>query len=145
MRINPSALCRVAVVALLIPACATSTTTSTTWGEPGYAGVRDGRVEWVRETVERQQGDPAGGALIGALIGASVGRAVVGRGGGTLVGAATGAVIGANASQGHAVRRLYELGVRFDDGAAQIFVFEGYPPFQPGELVRQTQGGLVRR
>jgi outer membrane lipoprotein SlyB len=138
-------LLRVTFVALLLPACVTSTTTSTTWGEPGYAGVRDGRVEWVRETVERQQGDPAGGALLGAVIGAGVGRAVVGRGGGTLFGAAAGAVIGANASQGHAERRFYELAVRFDDGGAQIFVFEGYPPFQPGEPVRQTQGGLVRR
>jgi outer membrane lipoprotein SlyB len=145
-RMTPALAC-VGILAVLASACATTTTSSTTWGDPNYAGPqwRDGRVEWIRETVERQQGNPAGGAVVGALIGASVGRAFLGRGGGTLMGAAAGAAIGADSSRGYAERRLYEIGVRFDDGGTQVFVFEGYPPFQQGEPVRQTAQGLTRR
>src|SRR2546423_15374682 len=79
-------------------ACVATTTSSTTWAAPqgpeGYE--RPGRVAWIREVVERDQGNPAGGALAGAIIGGFLG----GRGPGALLGAIGGAAIGAAASQG---------------------------------------------
>jgi outer membrane lipoprotein SlyB len=135
------------VVRLLLTAgCyATTATSQTTWAAgapPPAEWARPGYVEWVREVVRRQQGNPAGGAAAGAIIGAIVGG---GRGPGALIGAAGGAAVGAAASQGTAERRTYEVAVRFDDGAGQVFLFEGYSPFAPGEAVALTPRGLARR
>jgi outer membrane lipoprotein SlyB len=141
--------------ALVLPACVTTTTTSSQWGgPPGEAWARDGRVESIRETVRRQQGDPAAGAAAGAIIGGLLGGALGGHYGrwgyyhpsaaGTLFGAAGGAMVGAAASQS-SEERFYEVFVRFDDGATQSFVYAGYPPFAVGEAVRLTPQGLGRR
>ena|SRR5436305_10283979 len=122
-------------------ACVATTTSSTMWtasaGPEGYA--RPGRVEWIREVVQREEGDPAGGALAGALIGGLLG----GRGPGALIGAIGGAAIGAAASQGSAESRRYEVTVQFDDGGYRTFIYAGYSPFQPGQPVLLTSHGLV--
>ncbi len=130
--------------------CVTTTTRSTTWGEDPYAQPapqqweRRGRVEGVRETVQTQQGNPAGGAVAGAVVGGLLGHAMLGNGGG-LFGAVSGAAVGAAASSGQGESRYYELFVRFDDGGTQTFVYQGPPPFRPGEYVVQTPQGLYRQ
>jgi outer membrane lipoprotein SlyB len=127
---------------LLAVGCVTTSTTSTTWTAPPVAQEwsRPGRVDWIREVVHRQEGDPVGGAVAGAIIGGLLG----GHGSGAVVGAVGGAVIGAAASQGVAESRSYETFVRFDDGGHQIFVWAGHCPFRPGEPVVLTPRGLMR-
>jgi outer membrane lipoprotein SlyB len=123
--------------------CATTSTTSTTWVDPGAPGnwPRAGRVESVQAIVQRVEGNPAGGALAGALIG---GFLFGGRGPGRLFAAAAGATIGAAASQGSAETRTYQVLVHFDDGTYGMFVYRGYSPFRPGESVVLTPQGLAR-
>jgi outer membrane lipoprotein SlyB len=95
-------------------------------------------VTYVREIVQRTDGNPAGGAVAGALIGALIG----GRGPAALLGAAGGAAVGASVSQGHSETRRYNVTVQFDDGTMQTFSYGGYSPFNPGEVVVQTPRGL---
>ena len=132
--------------ALLLSACVMSTTASRTWGEPyGQGWARSGRVESIRETVHRQQGDPAGGAVAGAIIGGRLGNAWSGGPGpATVAGAIGGAMVGSAASQGAAEQRTYEVFVRFDDGALEPFVYQNVLPFQVGEPVALTANGLQR-
>jgi outer membrane lipoprotein SlyB len=144
----------------LLSACVTATTTTRTWGEAeggGYA--RAGRVESIRETVHRYQGDPAAGAAAGAVVGGLLGAALGGSGyydhwgryhyqgsaGGAVVGAIGGAAVGAAASQASSgEERIYEVVVRFDDGGYQTFAYRGGSPFQVGELVVLGPQGLTR-
>ena len=145
---------------LLLPACVTTTTTSTTWGDPsGGDWARYGHVVSIRETVQRQQGNPAGGAVAGAIIGGLLGSAVGGHtdydrwgnayyhgsGAGAVVGAIGGAAVGAAASQGASEDRTYEVVVRFDDGGAQTYVYPGALPFRVGDAVVLTSNGLARQ
>lgn len=134
-----------ALAPLALSACVTTTTRSSGWGDP-YAGQpqsweRRGRVDYVRETVEAQRGDPAGGAVAGAVVGGILGHALVGRGGG-LIGAIGGAAVGASASQGYSERRFYEVFVRYEDGGTERYVYEGAPPFRVGAGVVLTPQGL---
>lgn len=143
----------------LLSACVAASTTTRTWGGPqadGYA--RAGRVESIRETVHRWQGDPAAGAAAGAVVGGLLGATLGGHGhydgwgryhyhgspGGAVVGAIGGAAIGAAASQGAGEERVDEVAVRFDDGGYQTFAFRGGSPFQVGEVVVLGPQGLVR-
>ena len=129
------------LIAALAQGCVTTSRSSTTWTatpQPA-AWSRHGYVEWVRENVQREDGNPAAGAAAGAIIGALIG----GRGPGRIVGAVGGAAVGAAASQGHGERRSYDVMVRFDDGYAQVFSYAGYSPFQPGEGVFMTPQGLT--
>ena len=122
--------------------CVTTSTTSTTWTAqpPPQEWARPGRVDWVREVVHRQEGNPVGGALAGAIIGGMIG----GRGPAAVVGAVGGAAIGAAASQGGAESRTYEAFVRFDDGGHHVFMWHDHCPFRPGEPVVLTPRGLSR-
>lgn len=131
---------------LLLSACVATTTTTRTWGEPyGAQWARYGHVESARETVHRMQGDPGGGAVAGAIIGGLLGNAWSGgRAGGTMAGAIGGAMVGAASSQGQAEQRVYEVFVRFEDGALETFVYQGYLPFAVGEPVVLTSQGLAR-
>ncbi len=135
-----------ALPALLLSACVATTTTSRTWGDPyGQGWARYGHVESIRETVQHQQGDPAGGAVAGAIIGGLLGNAMSGgHGGATVAGAIGGAMVGGAASQGGAEQRLYEVFVRFDDGALERFVYQNVLPFRVGEPVALTANGLER-
>ena len=144
---------------LLLAACVTTTTTSRTWGEPyGSAWARRGHVEYVRETVRRQDGNPGAGGMVGALVGGMLGSAVGGHAhydrwgnvyqrpsaAGAVVGAVGGAMVGAAASQGSTERRTYEVVVRFDDGGTDTFVYDDALPFRVGDEVALTRQGLVR-
>jgi len=133
----------VALLLILSVSCATTSTTSTTWVEPGPSDnwARPGRVESVQEVVQHVEGNPAGGAIAGALIG---GLLFGGRGPDRVFGAATGAAIGAAASQGSAETRTYQVLVHFYDGAYGMFVYRDYSPFRPGETVVLTPQGLAR-
>jgi outer membrane lipoprotein SlyB len=130
-----------AALLLALASACTTTTTYSTWTESAaMAGwARPGRVESVREIVQRQEGNPAGGALAGALIG---GFLFGGRGPAALIGAAGGAAVGAAASQGTAETRTYQVLVRFDDGTYGMFVYANHPYFHPGQPVVLTQQGL---
>lgn len=138
--------------ALFLSACVATTTTTRTWGQPydqqpayGQGWARYGHVESVRETVHHQQGDPAGGAVAGALIGGLLGNAWTGgSGGGTIAGAIGGAMVGSAASQGQGEQRFYEVFVRFDDGAVERFVYQGWLPFNVNDPVVLTAQGLAR-
>jgi outer membrane lipoprotein SlyB len=130
--------------ALLLGGCVHTAYQTTTWGD-GYAPnwARYGRVESVRETVRTTQGDPGAGAVAGAIIGGLL------FGGGhpvqTMVGVAGGAMVGAAASQGVAEDRLYEVFVRFDDGALERYVYQNVLPFRPQDPVVLTAQGLSRQ
>lgn len=125
--------------------CVTSTTSDRVWyAAPPQAAhwARPGTVDWVREVVHRREGNPAGGAAAGAVIGALL---LGNDAPSTWFGLVAGAAVGAAASSGSEEQRNYEVGVRFDDGGTAVFVYPGQSPFGPGELVAQTQHGLVRR
>jgi len=156
MRTRP--LIAAAASLVVLSGCVTTrTTTSTTWGDPGAEWSRPGHVESIRETVQRDEGNPAGGAVAGAVIGGLLGSAIGGHthydrwgyghyhasAAGALVGAVGGAAVGAAASQGSAERRWYELFIRFDDGGLERYVYEGYPPFQIGQPVTAGPRGLA--
>jgi outer membrane lipoprotein SlyB len=143
-----------------LPACVATTTESRTWYDRGQEAdyQRRGRVESVREVVQRQQGNPAGGAVAGAIIGGLLGSAIgghthydrwgyghyQGNPAGALVGAVGGAAIGAAASQGNgAENRWYEVNVRFEDGGYETYTYRGAPPFRPGDFVVLEARGLV--
>ncbi len=156
MTSRPIAL--VLLASLALPGCVMTTTETRTWddpyAQPSYA--RHGRVDRVREIVQRQEGNPAGGAVAGAIIGGLLGSAIGAHthydrwgyahtepsGAGALVGAAGGAAIGAAASQGGAENRWYEVYVRFDDGGYETFTYRGGSPFRPGDEVLLGARGL---
>jgi outer membrane lipoprotein SlyB len=120
--------------------CVTTTTSSTTFEASPAPTVYShyGHVVWLRENVQRTDGNPAAGAVAGAIVGALIG----GRGPAALFGAAGGAAVGASVSQGHSESRRYDVMVQFDDGAARIFFYGGHSPFLPGEPVVLTPRGL---
>ncbi len=143
----------------LLSACVAATTTTRAWSDPQEGGyVRAGRVESIRQTVHRWQGDPAAGAAAGALVGGLLGAALGDHGhydrwgyyhrhanpAGAVVGAIGGAAVGAAASQGSGEERIDELVVRFDDGGYETFSFRGGAPFQVGERVVLGPQGLTR-
>jgi outer membrane lipoprotein SlyB len=146
MRRTARLLALLVLPALLLGGCVTTETRSSqTWGPDPYAAqwARYGHVESIRENVQTQHGDPGAGAVAGALIGGllfgghSPAQTVFGMGAGAMVGAA--------ASQGGAEQRWYEVFVRFDDGALERYVYQGYLPFHVNEGVVLTAQGLSRR
>jgi outer membrane lipoprotein SlyB len=127
----------------LSPACATTTTTRTTWTDPNAVGYgRSGRVASVQEIVQRTQGNPAAGAVAGGLVGGLLFGG--GRGPSAVAGAVGGAAVGAAVSSGSSEERTYQVVVRFDDGGYGEFFYAGFSPFRPGERVAVTPGGLTR-
>lgn len=128
-------ICAILIASAL--GCATTSTSDTTWTAPGAHDEtgRMGSVESVHEFVQRVEGNPAGGALLGAVIGGILTH-------GRPLGVVGGAAVGAAASQGNAERRVYDVSVRFDDGVYGTFRFYGYSPFPPGARVVVTPEGL---
>ena len=149
--------------ALLLSGCVTTTVASRTWGpesDPNAGGwARYGRVESIRETVVRRQGDPAAGAAAGAVVGGILGSVIGGHGhydrwghawhhgsaAGAVFGAIGGAMVGAAASQGGPDTVTYEVSVRFDDGGYETFVYAPPIPFRVGDQVTLTPQGLARQ
>lgn len=156
-RANPRRLLALAALASL-SGCVVTTTESRSWydqdSQPTYQ--RHGRVDSVREVVQRHEGNPAGGAIAGAIIGGLIGSTLgghthydrwgyghyVGNPAGAFVGAAGGAAIGAAASQGSSEQRWYEVSVRFDDGGYEVFTYRGSAPFRAGDEVLLGSRGL---
>lgn len=156
---NHRAIALIAAASLALPACVVSTTESRTWDGPpeaeGYG--RHGKVDRVRGITQRQQGNPAAGAVAGAIIGGLLGSAIGGRTyydrwgyahsegnpAGAAFGAIGGAAVGAAASQGSAEDRWYEVYVRFDDGGYETFTYRGSSPFRPGDEVTLDSRGLT--
>ena len=140
----PRTVALLVLPALLLGGCVTASTRTTTWGDGYGAGwARYGRVESIRETVRTMQGDPGSGAVAGAIIGGLLfgGRSPAH----TMVGAIGGAMVGAAASQGAGEDRLYEVFVRFDDGALETYVYQNVLPFRVGDPVALTAQGLSRQ
>jgi outer membrane lipoprotein SlyB len=134
---------RIFIAAVLLQACATTTTTAWTYtAPPGPAWSRPGFVESVREVVRRTEGNPAGGAVAGALVG---GLLFSGHHGPSMLGALAGAAVGASVSQERSELRTYEVFVRFDDGGLQVVAYQGASPFSPGQPVVMTPQGLYAR
>jgi outer membrane lipoprotein SlyB len=139
--------------AMLLSGCVTTTVASRTWGpagDPNAVWVRYGQVESIRETVVRQQGDPAAGAAAGAIVGGILGSVIGGPhhhggGAGAFFGAIGGAMVGAAASQGGPDMITYEVWVRFDDGGYETFVYAPPVPFRIGDRVSLTPQGLARQ
>ncbi len=85
------------------------------------------------------------GAVAGGVLGAVVGRQVGGRGNrtaGTVVGAAGGAVAGHMIEKKAKEGKVFEIGVRFDDGATRTYTQESHPSWSAGSRVRVTNGAL---
>jgi outer membrane lipoprotein SlyB len=151
----------ISIIPLLLAGCVTTTTRTSGWSGAGddYSWERRGRVERIRETVHRQEGNPAGGALAGALIGGLFGGMIGGHthydywgrahshlsGAGAAVGAVGGAMVGAAASQGSGESVAHEIIVRFEDGSRRRYRFDGPAAFRIGEAVAMTPNGLERR
>jgi outer membrane lipoprotein SlyB len=131
-----------AVLSASLMACATTSTESTMWTVP-EGTVREGQVVGIQQVVQRTQGDPVGGALLGAVIGGLVLRNR--HGGPSLFGAAAGAGIGAAASSGSETHVDYRVIVQFADGYQQSFIYHDGVPFRPGDYVVQTSQGLEPR
>lgn len=145
---------------LLLTACVTATTTTSTWSDGYYEaeGVRYGHVESIRETVRREEGNPAAGAAVGAVVGGVLGSLMGGHtsydrwgnayhhgsAAGAVVGAVGGAMVGAAASQGRGEDRYYDVYVRFDDGGSEAFFFRDPLPFRVGDPVGLSSRGLER-
>jgi outer membrane lipoprotein SlyB len=116
--------------------CATTSTRTVTSSIPRADLGRSGQVVSVTQNVERVDGNPAGGALVGGVIGGLAFRQPLG--------AAAGAATGAAVSMGSSERREYLVHVRFDDGSIGRFDYIDYSPFSPGERVMITPSGLAR-
>jgi outer membrane lipoprotein SlyB len=152
------ALTALFLASLALPGCVVTTTETRDWGSPydQQGHERRGRIDSVREVVQRQQGNPAAGAVAGAIIGGLIGSTLGGgthydrwgyahsRGdaAGALVGAAGGAAVGAAASQGSGEDRWYEVYVRFGDGGYETFTYRRPPPFRAGDEVVLGPRGL---
>ncbi len=137
--------------ALLLGGCVTTAYRTQTWGPEPYGPpaydaqwARYGHVESIRENVRSQQGNPAAGAVAGAIIGGLLfGGYSPAQ---TAVGLAGGAMVGAAASQGTAGEdRMYEVFVRFDDGALERYVYQNVLPFRVNDPVVLTAQGLYHR
>jgi outer membrane lipoprotein SlyB len=156
---NLRSIALIAAASLALPACVVSTTESRTWDDPYQAQRYDrhGRVDRVREIVQRKQGNPAAGAVAGAIIGGLLGSALgarthydrygyghtEGNPAGAAFGAIGGAAVGAAASQGGGEDRWYEVYVRFDDGGYETFTYRDSSPFRPGDEVTLGARGLA--
>jgi outer membrane lipoprotein SlyB len=144
MKIAPT-VALLALPALFIGGCATTTYQTTAWGDPAYGAnwARYGHVESVRETVRTTQGDPGAGAFAGAVIGGLLFGGY--NAASAIAGMAGGAAVGAAASQAqNAQDRFYEVFVRFDDGGLEQYVYQNVLPFRVGERVALTAQGLSR-
>lgn len=104
-----------------------------------------GSVTGIREI--NRPGQATGlGAVAGGVLGAVVGRQVGGSGhrtAGTVVGAAGGAVAGHMIEKKAREGKVFEIGVRFDDGSSRTFTQETHPSWNAGSRVKLVNGALA--
>ena len=104
-----------------------------------------GTVTGIREI--NKPGQATGlGAVAGGVLGAVVGRQVGGSGhrtAGTVVGAAGGAVAGHMIEKKAKEGKVFEIGVRFDDGSSRTFMYEAIPAWNTGSRVKLVNGALA--
>ena len=85
------------------------------------------------------------GAVAGGVVGGVLGRSLGGSGhrtAGTVVGAAGGAVAGHMIEKKAREGKVFEIGVRFDDGSTRTFHQDAHPSWNTGDRVRVTNGVL---
>lgn len=104
-----------------------------------------GTVTGIREI--NKPGQATGvGAVAGGVLGAVVGRQVGGSGhrtAGTVVGAAGGAVAGHMIEKKAREGKIFEIGVRFDDGSSRTFTYDAIPAWNTGSRVKVVNGALT--
>ncbi len=86
------------------------------------------------------------GAVGGAVVGGVLGRAIGGRNhrtAGTVVGAVGGGVAGHMIEKKAREGKVFEIGVRFDDGATRSFTQETHPSWSAGSRVKLVNGALT--
>ncbi len=86
------------------------------------------------------------GAVAGGVLGGVLGRSVGGsnhRTAGTVVGAAGGAVAGHLIEKKAREGKVFEIGVRFDDGSTRVFTQETHPSWSQGSRIRLVNGALA--
>jgi len=86
------------------------------------------------------------GAVAGGVLGGVLGRQVGGRDhrtAGTVVGAAGGAVAGHMIEKKAREGKIWEIGVRFDDGNSRVFTQETHPSWNAGARVKLVNGALA--
>ena len=86
------------------------------------------------------------GAVAGGVLGGVLGRSVGGsnhRTAGTVVGVAGGAVAGHMIEKKAREGKVFEIGVRFDDGSSRTFTQETHPSWSAGNRVRLVNGVLA--
>ena len=86
------------------------------------------------------------GAVAGGVLGAVLGRSVGGRDhrtAGTVVGAAGGAVAGHMIEKKAREGKVFEIGVRFDDGSTRTFTYDAIPAWNAGSRVKLVNGALA--
>ena len=94
-----------------------------------------------------KKGNASGlGAVAGGVVGGVLGRAVGGRDhrtAGTVVGAAGGAVAGHMIEKQAKSGKTFEIGVKFDNGSAQVFTQDTHPSWKAGDRVKMVNGVLT--
>lgn len=104
-----------------------------------------GSVTGIREI--NKPGKASGiGAVAGGVLGGVLGRQLGGsshRTAGTVVGAAGGAVAGHLIEKKAREGKVFEIGVRFDDGTSRVFTQETHPSWAQGSRVKLVNGALA--
>jgi outer membrane lipoprotein SlyB len=86
------------------------------------------------------------GAVAGGVVGGVLGRAIGGkdhRTAGTVAGAAGGAVAGHLIEKKARDGKVFEIGVRFDDGSTKAFTQDTHPSWNTGARVKLVNGALA--
>jgi outer membrane lipoprotein SlyB len=84
--------------------------------------------------------------VAGGVLGGVLGRSIGGRDhrtAGTVVGAAGGAVAGHMIEKKAREGKVFEIGVRFDDGSTRTFTQETHPSWNQGSRVKLVNGALA--
>ena len=115
-------------------------------GQPAASVCHEcGTITGIREI--NKPGHATGlGAVAGGVLGAVVGRQIGGSGhrtAGTVVGAAGGAVAGHMIEKKAREGKVFEIGVRFDDGSSRTFTQETHPSWNSGSRVKLVNGALT--
>jgi len=104
-----------------------------------------GSVTGIREI--NKPGKASGvGAVAGGVLGGVLGRQLGGsshRTAGTVVGVAGGAVAGHMIEKKAREGKVFEIGVRFDDGTSRVFTQETHPSWAQGSRVKLVNGALT--